>query len=603
MIVHGVEAAALVVLVGVLGLRLRAAILASWFLVHTGRWLAGIPQHGDLPTDAGWFRKGEEPSTGHIHRWWYKPGWIRCRDRIGVTLAPMVIIWGLLTAFWLTVWLLGACVLALAGFCMWRAWVWLRHREFDRTWLAGAHLALHELAGHPRAIRASSWISTEVNSSGAIEAATFKLTKGWRPDERVERQFVRIASERLSIEAAEPVWRHGGPAPLLTLRHSPPPPGRFGMADLFPEIVKLAANQLLIGVGKNEEPVIVSLHSDSPHIAISAGTGSGKSNMGSWLLFQMLVRGAIGMVLDPKRRLSYPWILKDADRNVVQLPNVAYAWRTPQLHASMAWLSTELDRRGDVAFAAMDTGGKVHANVGPGLFVIAEELNLAVPRLRAYWSQNRGPDDPAKSPAFTGLGDAAFAGRQVDKHLFLIGQMLTAEATGSRDSSVKEQCGVKILSRYGPKGWRIMAEDVPMPPPSAVLGRVQVVTAGRAQETQTPEFDPWEGRRRVLEGIVMPLPSTMPCGPPRPVVPDTPSVPVLISDQPFVSDSVPRPFPSLGPPDAVDLQVAAREIVGCTIGALRKAAQRPGFPTPVGRRGKAYTYDPDALRRWDAGRR
>ena len=126
-------------------------------------------------------------------------------------------------------------------------------------------------------------------------------------------------------------------------------------------------------------------------------------------------------------------------------------------------LFAELDRRGDVAFAGMDTRGQVHANVGARLLTIAEELNLAVPKLKEYWAEIRQPDEPKKSPAFTGLAAGAFAGRQVRQHLLMIGQMLTAEVTGSKDSSVRTQCGIKLMARYEASGWKIMCGDVPMP--------------------------------------------------------------------------------------------------------------------------------------------
>ena len=41
------------------------------------------------------------------------------------------------------------------------------------------------------------------------------------------------------------------------------------------------------------------------------------------LLLQRLIRGDIGLILDAKRRMSYPWMLKDMDGNIVQLPNIA----------------------------------------------------------------------------------------------------------------------------------------------------------------------------------------------------------------------------------------------------------------------------------------
>src|SRR5262249_26027160 len=146
---------------------------------------------------------------------------------------------------------------------------------------------------------------------------------------------------------------------------------------------------LLLGVGKNEELVTASLATDSPHLAITAGTGGTKSNLAGWLLLQVLLKSGIGLILDAKRRPSYPWLLKDMDRGLSQWPNVAYAYTVGELHEGMSWLSEELDRRGDVAFAGMDTRGRVHANVGARLFGVAEELNLAIPRLRTHWQEIR----------------------------------------------------------------------------------------------------------------------------------------------------------------------------------------------------------------------
>jgi hypothetical protein len=395
--------------------------------------------------------------------------------------------------------------------------------------------------------------------------------------------------------------------PLLTLTHSPPPPGEVLLKDVLDEMAKCKPHELMIGIGKNDEVIRVSVSQDSPHIAISQSTGAGKSNTAGFLLLQRLIRGDIGLILDAKRRLSYPWLLKDMDRQLAQLPNVAYAWTTTQIHQSMTWLSTELDRRGDVAFAGLDTTGRIHANVGARLWVIAEELNLAIPRLRQYWSQNRPDGAPAKSPAFTGLGDTAFAGRQVKKHLILVGQMLTAEATGSRDSSVKEQCGVKLLARYGVKSWRIMAEDIPMPPSPSAPGRVQVVTAGRAREAQVPNMDPVLARELALNGIISALPHDMPCQGPRPVT--VTDAPVLESGPPPAVVTITPPVPVTGgDPQLVSLRQAVEMGIlhpSVTHGALKMARWRhrnDGFPTAV-RDGREDFFDRDELVAWDAGRR
>ena len=588
--------------------RVHRHLMTNWLVIRTWRWLTGVPHHGRPITDAGWFRRGQHAltPTGHATRWWYLPRWQRTLHRTCGTFGVLVIVWAFLAYPVETAAVVADLLLAgLVAGC--RASVRLaRTRKSRREWLRPLHLAAHDIAGHPADALASSWITAVIDGGGAVKEAQLALPAGFPADQRDKDKLVSIASQKLGIESPDPSWRLAGPAPLLTLRHSPPPPGHVTMADLLKELPSCRDDEVVLGIGKNESIVKASLGSDSPHIAISMGTGAGKSNLAGWLMLQMMLRGSIVMILDAKRRLSYPWMLKDQDKKLVQLPCVAYAWTTPQMHAAMAWLSAELDRRGDVAFAGMDTTGKVHANVGNRMFIVAEELNLAVPRLRAYWGEHRDKDqgDPAKSPAFTGLGEVAFAGRQVRKHLVLVGQMLTAEATGSRDSSVKENCGIKLLSRYGPKGWRIMCDDVPMPPPSDVTGRVQVVTAGTAREAQTPLLDPVDARRAVLElGDAMGLlPHDMPCKPVTAIDGRELEAPPHAG-----VTTMTRPAPVAAGPSAVSLQEAVQMGIlhpDVTLAGLQASRHRdPDFPRRQGARKLAYLYDAAELAAWDAGRR
>lgn len=601
-----IVAVAAVILAGYIAARLHRWLASQWFLVFAWRFLTGEAHHGHPVTDAGWARHGSKAltRTGHAPRWWYLPRWKRTLHRSGGTAAVLLVLFSWLADPLATerqLLILAAAGLAL-GYL--RAARRVRDRRQKRTWLYPLHLAAHEIAGIPAAARAADWIRAELDDAGAVRKATLALPQGWPADEKDKQRLVATAAAKLGIEAAEPSWRLAGPAPLLTLTHSPPPPGHVKLADLLGEMAKCRDDELLVGVGKNENIIRASLGTDSPHIAISMGSGAGKSNLAGFLLLQMLIRGAIGLVLDAKKGLSYPWVLKDEHGSLVQLPCVGYARTTAELHDAMSWMSKELDRRGGVAFAGMDTRGKVHANVGPRLFTLAEELNLAVPRLKAYWGEIRDSGDPPKSPAFTGLGETAFAGRQVRKHLVLIGQMLTAEATGSRDSSVKENCGIKLLARYGQKGWRIMADDVPMPPSPTVLGRVQVVTGQRVREAQVPEIDAVEAREMVLAGNMAVLPHDMPCRPPLPVTARAPALaggPDLGPETVTVSPSAPPA------PQRVTLSEAVRLGIlhpATTVPALRMARFRdPGFPGHAGMRGAAMEYDAAALTAYDLARR
>ena len=585
-----------------------AAIRASWFIMRLWWWLSGEAHHGKPVTNAGLFRRGEGPAltrTGHAHRWWYRPRWQRAAHRTGGTLGFITVIWGLLADLWLTLWLLGAALLAVMVFSSWRVRLRLAQREQERTWLLPLHLAAHELAGIPRAVRASSWIKPELDESGAVRKVTLELPPGWQADPKDEQKLITMASAKLSIEAPEPTWRRAGQTPMLILTHSEPPPdyvkyGEDELGEMLAQAVaRAASHELVVGLGKPERgggrPRIVkaSLKLDSPHFAINMGTGGGKSNLAAFWMMQELHRGAIVMVLDSKWH-SHPWLFKDADGEFDYLPNVAYLSSIPQIHAGMIWLGRELLRRNQVTTRAVNTSGHMRGSVGPRLWVVAEELNYTTPDLRNYWAEARERDDPKKSPALTALGALSFAGRAVDMHLKIIGQMLTADVTGSRDNSVKENVGVTAMARYGPPGWgTAIGKNVPMPPSPSQMGRIQLVTrGGDIRETQTPEADYPLYRQLAMSGIVTPCPSDMPR---MGHVLAAPELPAPAPDQPVVVGQ--RPY--LGPPPMSLRELRDNRVADRTLDALRKAAQRPGFPSRVGVRGQEYLYDPVAVADWD----
>ena len=499
-------------LIGYSAALLHRSVAASWSLVRLWRWLSGEAHHGKPITDAGWFRHGHRAMTptGHARRWWHRPRWQRAVIRTGGTLAAVAVLWGRLTSRRSRTCGAGRGLMAplLGG---WRGWHRLTTREQQKNWLYPLHLAARDRVGIEGGKQAKDWITVELDAAGAVKRAQLALPQGYPGDAKDKQWLVGAASAKLGIEAAEPSWRLAGPAPLLTLTQSAPPPGHVKAADLLPELARCRDGEVVLGVGKNGELVKVKLDTESPHLAISMGTGAGKSNLAGWLMLQLMLQGAICLVLDAKLGMSYPWLMKDEHAQLSQLPNVGYARTTAQMHAAMCWLTKELDRRNDVSFAAVDSAGKIHANVGPRLIITAEELNLAVPQLRSHWAE---VGDGGVSPAFRGLGGAAFAGRSARMNLLLIGQMLTSAATGSQDSSVKANCGVMCLARYGLKSWRIMADDVPMPPSPSTKGRIQVVTGPRVREVQVPELITEEARDLVLASSMAAVPYDMPCASP-----------------------------------------------------------------------------------------
>ena len=594
-------AVAAVILAGYILAALHRWLAAQWFLVRMWRFLTGEAHHGHPVTDAGWIRHGQKAltRTGHAPRWWYLPRWKRTLHRSGGVAAVLLVLFSWLAAPAATQRQLA--VLAVAGLALGylRAAQRVRDRKQKRTWLYPLHLAAHEIAGHPRAIAAKSWITAELDSAGAVKGARLALPQGWPADEKDKQRLVAVTSAKLGIEAPETSWRLAGPAPLLTLTQSEPPPGHVSYQEIAKAVETAASNEIVVGIGKKGAVVNASLSLDSPHFAINMGTGGGKSNLAAFWLMQWLRRGALAMVLDSKW-FSHPWLFKDGDGEYAQLPNVAYLSSPAELHAGMVWLGKELDRRNQVAKRAVDASGRMHGTVGAPIVIVAEELNFAMPQIRQYWADTRDPSDVKRSPALTALGAVAFAGRAVRMHLILIGQMLTAEVTGSQNSSVKENVGVMAMARYGQAGWNTaVGRDVPMPPPPSVLGRVQLAMAKGVRETQTPEGDGLLYRELAMSGTVTPCPAGMPG-----------AVTVTgrreLEEAPDLPPETVSPLPAVAGGQAVTIgEAVQRRLVKSSKAALRMARFRDkeGFPGRVGARGAEYQYDAAELVAYDLARR
>jgi hypothetical protein len=571
------------------------------FPVLAWRFLSGAAHHGKPVTDAGWVRPGVKAltRTGHASRFHHRPRWQRAALRTGTVLAVLCAAYGLVMARHVTVLALGVSAAVLAGYGGVRAWRAGYRRKHRRTWIDPLHVALAPLVGVPLPNPPASWITVEPDRS----AARLTLPPGFNDDARARERLVSVAAAKLGLEAPEVSWKLAGPEPMLTLTRSAPPPARVTYDDIADVISSAGPDELVVGVGKRDRIVKASLSLDSPHLAINMGTGGGKSSLAGFWLMQELRRGAIAMVLDSKW-FSHPWLFKDEDGNWAPLPNVAYLSTPAQLHAGMMWLGAELSARNERARRMVDAAGRLRAPVGPRLFILAEELNFATPQLRQYWADIRESSDVKKSPALTAFGAVAFAGRAVRMHMILIGQMLTADVTGSKDSSVKENIGITAMARYGAPGWATaVGKNVPMPPSPSVLGRVQLVTASGVRETQTPVPDMLLYRRLAVSGTVTPLPAGMP-GAARQVAAETgtPSVPPSLPsgpDQGIETVSGPAGLPPVSLSDAVRMGVVPMELA-----AVRTARHRDGnFPEPAGKRGLAHVYDPLKLRDWYDRRR
>lgn len=560
------------------------------------RWFSGHSLDGQHRTNATWTRRGEDP-TGRIRPWHLMPRLHRAGIRTGSTAGSAAIAYGLLTAFVLTVSVLASIAAATVSYAGWLLWRWLKawrrafvwdpqhrwHSARDALMVPWNHY-LHyqrplkqalaeELGAPPRRVRIALDRSEVAIRVPAAFTGADKKREG----------ITRAVTTKLSLEAPEAAWRLHGARPRVTYTLSDPPPKMVTWDDLAAEIAEARPDELLTGVGKRAEIAKVSLELDSPHFGIISGTGGGKSTLAGFWLLQELRRGSIALILDAKR-FSHPWTYKDMDAEYDLLPNVAYCRTVSDLHDAMCWLGEELDRRNAVAERTINAKGHVSGDVGPRLWVIAEEMNLAHGPLKQHWAAIRGGDDPKKSPAFTGLGAVSYAGRAVRMHLVPIGQMLKADVLGGGD--VRENIGVRMLTRYTQNSWKMQAGDIPMPPPPSHPGRWQQLVAGAVSEVQVPLVDMEQARELAVSGTAMtPCPAGMPGRAGAPVVPARTPVPEA-TDQRIVLGHAVEVAVGLTIREALDEGIFG----AISLEAARKRVQRAGMKDTGQRADGSYTY-------------
>ena len=192
---------------------------------------------------------------------------------------------------------------------------------------------------------------------------------------------------------------------------SQPPPADVYLKDIRDAAHEAAEHEIVMGIGRKGEIVRVSVDNDSPHLGLSMGSGDGKSTVAKNQLAQLLHHGALGVILDIKL-ISHMWARG--------LPNVAYAGTPAEIEETLVWLSAEVARRNRLALAHADIEGKVHANPGARIFIIAEELNATQNRLKAWWNREMG--EKGRSPGSEALDDVMFLGRQVHVNVLQIGR-------------------------------------------------------------------------------------------------------------------------------------------------------------------------------------
>jgi hypothetical protein len=557
------------------------------------RYVAGRPLDGKPRTTSRFLAPGDRAltHTGHASRWAYLPGWQRSAWRLGVPAGTAAAVTAAVTHPLATEVVGGPTAAAGVAYVSVRTVRAYRIRHHTSEYVRPLAAVLAGQLGLPPNTPAGDLVSVPLDFrdpdystdsddrlAGALPSGTIRVNlPAITPDlPDLQRAVLRSVAAKLGLDAADmdARWHMRGSEPYATFRRAPRPPKRVAFADVRAAFGADTSGAPVLGIGAREKVIRVDLDSDAPHLALSMGSGAGKSVLLRAVIAQFLHNGAQVIIADGKR-ISQSWCKN--------LAGVSYYRTGEQMHDALIALQAEVDRRNDL-IDAVDAEDEDSVDVGPRIVFVFEEQNVGVPMLVKYWNKAKQKGDPKRSPALDALDFILCTGRQVKVHVVSVAQMFTVAAAGGNPAA-RENYGLRGLGRATRNAWLMLAPEVgpPFPRSSRIRGRIHVVLAGEATECQCVFMTVPEAREWATSGPV--------------TVPVTWSAPTKFTVRPAESTVTPESV-TADEPRRFTLAQASRE-AWCTIdyATMRQRKRRAGAAWPAGQRnGSRETWTEAELR-------
>lgn len=565
------------------------------------RFTTGAPLDGLPRTDAGWFVRGTKVTTaakmGRTIGWSYKPRVERAAWRLGGAFSALMTGYGMVEAPILTEATISGIATGLGIKAGHKATDTIIQYPHQRDWVRPLHAVLRHVIPVPESTEPKDWLLIPRDYHQRHDAEiVISLPISFEASAEMRKRVLAVVVDKLGIPEATATWHMKGAAPYVVIRRTPTPPEKVSFEEIMALMERQPEFAPLVGLAAGRHPVDFNLNDDSPHGLISMGSGAGKSVLVRLLVAQFLHNGCQVIIIDAKR-ISQAWA-----RN---LPGVIYC-RTPEVaHQVLLDLNGEVDRRYDVIDQYADDDGEMPPEemhrIGPRTILVFEEMNAMMAKLQRYWGKVREKEDPKISPAVEAFADIINMGRQGLVNALAVGQLLTARATGG--SEIRESFGTRMLGRYTVNAWKMLVPEIyPIPRASKTRGRIQVVTAGTARETQVAFLTNKQAREWASSGQVQ-VPVTWATTGGQRVTSQSTGTPDL-QGEPTVTVTDQGQTVTPPPVRRYTLAEASRErIVPMTYDALRQAKARDKEEFPAGEmNGNRATYTAEELKDWHANR-
>ena len=447
------------------------------------RWSTGAPLDGKPRTNATFRYRGTRDLTSHGHagRWSHRAGWERATIRHAYTFATLAILYGFVVNAPVTIdSLYGAFAgLVIGGGIRGRYALasYRHHKRIVRPLYQAATQIVNmgTVSPHIQAYGENHkrHLRVPVNYRHPNAKIRYEVPPSWIGEPGQIRQLTNLFERRLGGDwDATPHW--GAYPPHIMFTPSPQPPSKVSWKEILPSIEQGKDSQVMIGFGTRGSVIGIDLDSESPHVALSMGTGGGKSSLLRLIIIQLIRKGTERIdIIDPKR-ISHNWA-----RNI---PGVhIHRTMSEQMNAI-----AEFRKRMETRYDQLDRDDSI---VFPRHVLIMEEQNSFMEYAKTYWEDYRselGREEKAKTPkrnpAIGNLAYILFQGRQARMNIFSVFQRMSASASGGGDMRVNY--GAKLLARFDSQAWMMLVGTRPVPRSSRINGRGRFVLGDEDKAVQ-----------------------------------------------------------------------------------------------------------------------
>jgi hypothetical protein len=385
----------------------------------------------------------------------------------------------LVTAAWLWVYLRPVAVLAAVAVLGWIAWrlyracvSWSHRRSIvvPMTQALGPALEVQ-----PREVLQGIVVPRNYHNDDA--KVIVPLPDHHRPMHVSE--VGRIVAERLGGE-----WnarRVDGGAPYRVMcTHKPAPPSHLSTADVAEWILEPGHRLTpFIGLGTERSVLRLDFGGQTVHVALSAGTGAGKSTLIRLVTSQLVFNGIYDMLGIDAKGTSF-----DGVRHV---PGI-------EIHDD---IEDDPDGQWDAVARARQTlydrsRGKRHGNASwDPKFIILEEFNVTSRLWKKRWTEVKDKNDPATPPPLSNLEDILYMGREFEIFVIVVCQRLGANLFSNNNAdggALRGQFGNRMLARYDRQAYEALVDSRNRVPCPEIPGRWLIAKQGNPRQVQIPNF-------------------------------------------------------------------------------------------------------------------